>query len=66
MKLEGFYAHLDGDIKKRFETFNYEVKKPLPTEKKKQKRSGGDLRYTVTSQMTVVLTSKQRAQKICH
>lgn len=40
MKLEGFYADLDGDIKKRFETFNYEVKKPLPTEKKTTKKIG--------------------------
>ena len=35
LKSDDNYADLSGDVKKRFETFNYEVKRALPTGKKR-------------------------------
>ena len=35
IKTEDFYEDIANDIKKRFDTSNYEVDRPLPTRKKK-------------------------------
>ena len=37
IKTEDFYEDIANDIKKRFDTSNYEVDRPLPTRKNKKK-----------------------------
>ena len=37
VKLKEIYSDPAGDIKKRFDTFNYEVKRPFPIAKKPKK-----------------------------
>ena len=36
IKTEDFYEDIDDDVKKRFDTSNYEVHRPLPTGKNKK------------------------------
>ena len=36
IKTEGFYKDIANDVEKRFDTSNYEVDRPLPTEKNKK------------------------------
>ena len=36
VKSENIFADLAGDVKKMSDTLNYEIKRPLPTEKKDQ------------------------------
>ena len=36
IKTEGFYKYIANDVKKRFDTSNYEIDRPLPTGKNKK------------------------------